>query len=161
MPTVARTDALDDAFREHHDWLVRRLTLVVGDPVEAEDLSQQVFLRALEHRPDLDARPVRPWLAAVGVNLAISERRRRKRWGFLPLAEGSGQWIMAVDPDLWLALSKLKPEVRAALLLTIVDGYTQDEVAAAFGVPRGTVASWLFRARQELRPTLMVVDDVP
>ncbi len=160
LPTIAGSSALDGAFRDHHAWLVRRLTLVVGDPVEAEDLAQQVFLRVLEHRPDMEGRPIRPWLAAVGINLAISERRRRKRWGFLPLGEHQPQWVIANDPDLWRSLSKLKPEVRAALLLTVVDGYTQDEVAAAFGVQRGTVASWLFRARQQLRPTLMVVDDV-
>jgi RNA polymerase sigma-70 factor (ECF subfamily) len=159
LTTAAESHAIEDAFRDHYGWLVRRLALVLGDPVEAQDLAQQVFLRALEHRPDIDDRPIRPWLAAVGVNLAISERRRRRRWGFLPLRETHREWLMTVDPDLWRALSSLKPEVRAALLLTVVDGYTQAEVAAAFGVPRGTVASWLLRARTQLRPTLMVVDD--
>ena len=155
-PTLS-TQTLEEAFREHHEWLVRRLTLVVGDPDEAQDLAQQVFVRALEHRPDVDGRALRPWLACVGVNLAISERRRRARWGFLPLRAGERPWVMQVDPDLWRALADLKPQVRTALLLTVLDGFTQEEVASAFGVQRGTVASWLFRARQQLRPVLREV----
>ena len=61
---------------------------------------------------------------------------------------------MQVNPDLWCALLKLEPKVRAALVLTVLDGYTQDEVAEALGVARGTVASWLSRSRDRLRPVL-------
>jgi RNA polymerase sigma-70 factor (ECF subfamily) len=61
---------------------------------------------------------------------------------------------MNVDPDLWRAISELEPAVRAALLLTVLDGYTQEEVAEALGVARGTVSSWLSRARDRLRPAI-------
>ena len=44
-------DSLDDAFRAHRPWLVRRLALVVRDVDEAEDLAQQAFLRAAQHWP--------------------------------------------------------------------------------------------------------------
>ena len=161
LSTTDRQAAYDAAFREHHDWLVRRLRLLLGDPEEAQDLAQQVFVRALEHRPDVEGRPVRPWLAAVGVRLAISERRRRRRWGFLPLSEGDDAWAMHADPDLWTALRTLDHRTRAALILTVLDGFTQEEVATTFGVRRGTVASWLSRGRQKLRPVLMEVRDGP
>jgi RNA polymerase sigma factor (sigma-70 family) len=156
----ARLETLDAEFRSHYAWLVRRLSFIVGDPEEAQDLAQQVFVRAAEKWPIANGAPIAAWLAVVGVRLAISERRRRTRWGFLPLREHDGLWAIEGDPDLWRALSRLDERTRAALLLTILDGFTQDEVAQSFGVPRGTVASWLSRAKKLLRPILEEDRDV-
>jgi RNA polymerase sigma factor (sigma-70 family) len=85
--------------------------------------------------------------------------RRRHRWGFLRLHEQDASWAMETDPDLWRAISSLEPAPRAALLLTVLDGYTQEEVAVALGVARGTVASWLSRARDRLRPLIGSSED--
>jgi RNA polymerase sigma factor (sigma-70 family) len=148
------TASLDEAFRDHQPWLVRRLTLVVGDAEEARDLAQQTFVRAAERWPLPPGQEVPRWLAVVGLRLALNERRRRRRWGFLPVRDADATWAMHVNPDLWCALLKLEPKVRAALVLTVLDGYTQDEVAEALGVARGTVASWLSRSRDRLRPVL-------
>ena len=51
-------------------------------------------------------------------------------------------------------LADLRPEHRAALLLSAVDGYTQEEIAVMLGVPAGTIASWLSRAKAHLRKAL-------
>jgi RNA polymerase sigma-70 factor (ECF subfamily) len=139
---------------EHRGWLVRRLALVVGDATEAEDLAQQALLRATERWPLPPGSDVRAWLAVVGVRLAIDERRRRRRWGFLPIRETDQEWAMMTDPDLWQALGGLDRRTRAVLVLTVLDGYTQDEVAAMLDVPRGTVASWLSRGKARLRDVL-------
>jgi RNA polymerase sigma-70 factor (ECF subfamily) len=151
---VARAGTLEEAFRSHRPWLLRRLALVVRDVDEAEDLVQQTFLRAAERWPFPPSQDVARWLAVVGLRLAIDERRRRRRWGFLPIRDSDEPWAMTTDPDLWHALGSLDRRTRAALVLTVVDGYTQDEVAHAFDVPRGTVASWLSRGRERLRPLL-------
>lgn len=153
----ARSD-LDAAFRGNRDRLVRRLTLIVGDVEEARDLVQEAFVRAAERWPLPDPTAPERWLATVALRLAIDERRRRRRWGFLPIRDTDQTWAMAVDPDLWRALRTLDHRTRAALVLTVLDGYTQDEVAEAFGVPRGTVASWLARGRARLRPLLEEAD---
>ena len=147
-------DDLEVAFRQNHARLVRQFALVVGDHQEAEDIVQMAFLRAIETRPITSERGLEGWLAVVGLRLAIDERRRRRRWGFLEVRETDQAWAMSADPDLWTVLQTLDRRSRAALVLTILDGYTQDEVAAAFEVPRGTVASWLSRARDRLRPLL-------
>jgi RNA polymerase sigma-70 factor, ECF subfamily len=147
---------LGAAVLEHRPWLVRRLALVVGDAAEAEDLAQITLLRATERWPLPEGSNVRGWLATVGLRLAIDERRRRRRWGFLAIAETDQAWAMQVDPDLWLALASLDRRTRAALVMTVLDGFTQDEVAEQLGVPRGTVASWLSRGRARLRETLEV-----
>lgn len=146
--------ALATVASEHRAWLVRRLALVVGDPSEAEDLAQQALLRAAERWPLPPGSDVRAWLAVVGIRLAIDERRRRRRWGFLPMRETDQEWAMTTDPDLWRAMADLDRQTRAALMLTVLDGYTQDEVAEMLSVPRGTVASWLSRGKARLRSVL-------
>ena len=145
---------LDSAFRAHRDWLVRRLALIVGDAEEARDLAQEAFVRLAEHWPLPDMTEPARWLSTVGVRLAIDERRRRRRWGFLDLRETDVTWAIAVDPDLWQALARLDRRTRAAIVLTSLDGYSQDEVATMLDAPRGTVASWISRGRDRLRVEL-------
>ena len=152
--TAADTLEFEAAFSVHMPWLRRRLALMVGDPEEAEDLAQEAFARAVQKWPIGSRNDVARWLAAVGIRLAIDEMRRRRRWGFLRLHETDAAWAMNTDPDLWLAISELEPGARAAMLLTVLDGYTQQEVADTLGVARGTVASWISRARDRLQPAI-------
>jgi RNA polymerase sigma-70 factor, ECF subfamily len=147
---------LDSVFRAHRDWLVRRLALIVGDAEEAHDLAQETFVRLTEHWPLPDPTEPARWLSTVGVRLAIDERRRRKRWGFLDLRDEDATWAISVDPDLWRALRRLDRRTRAAIILTTLDGYSQDEVASMLDAPRGTVASWISRGRKRLRMELGV-----
>jgi RNA polymerase sigma factor (sigma-70 family) len=148
------SDGLDAAVRRHEAWLVGRLTLIVRDREEARDLAQQTFLRAAQHWPIGTDESVARWLSVVGVRLALNERRRRRRWGFLPIEEADAMWALDADPDLWRVLAKLDRRTRPALVLTVVEGYSQGEAADALGVPRGTLASWLSRARTGLRAAL-------
>ncbi|HEY5487461.1 MAG TPA: RNA polymerase sigma factor [Candidatus Limnocylindrales bacterium] len=152
--TAIEARDLEVAFSVHMPWLHRRIALIVGDPDEAQDLAQEAFARALERWPIGSHDDVARWLATVGIRLAIDEMRRRHRWGFLQLHDTDAAWAMSTDPDLWRAISGLEPAVRAALLLTVLDGYTQEEVAEALGVARGTVSSWLSQARDRLRPAI-------
>jgi RNA polymerase sigma-70 factor (ECF subfamily) len=146
--------SLEEAFRLHQPRLVRRLALIVGDAEEAKDLAQRTFVRAAERWPLPPEQDVASWLSVVGLRLALNERRRRKVWGFISVKETDAMWAIETDPDLWHALSTLDRRTRAALVLTVLEGYTQEEVASALGVARGTVASWLSRARDRLQPIL-------
>ena len=133
--------------------LVRRLTLVVGDAEEAKDLAQTAYLRAYESWARFDGRDGRAWLYTIALRLAFRERRRRSRWR--ALVTGSPEEAVTWDPEhasgLWEALRTLRREERAALLLNVVDGYTQAEIAGMLGVPSGTVASWVSRAKAHVR----------
>jgi len=157
--TPAGPSDLEAAFSAHMPWLRRRIALIVGDPDVASDLAAEAFARAVQRWPLGSRDYVARWLATVGIRLAIDEVRRRRRWGFLRLHEKDASWALEADPGLWRAISSLEPAPRAALLLTVLDGYTQEEVAAALGVARGTVASWLSRARDRLRPLIGSSDD--
>jgi RNA polymerase sigma-70 factor, ECF subfamily len=152
-PTVT---AFEDAVEMHYHGLVRRLTVVVGGDVEAgRDLAQEAYARAYRAWDRFDGTDVRAWLHTIGLRLAFNERDRRRRW--LRLVGGSAAtaaWVAPEDRGLHDAMSGLRREHRAALLLTVVDGYSHAEVAAMLDVAPGTVASWVSRAKAQLRETM-------
>ncbi len=132
--------------------LVRRLTLVLRDAAEGQDVAQAAFTRALEHRRDFKGGDARAWLYTIGLRLAFNELRRRRR---PPLADGGPPtWALTSDPDLWIALGDLDPRHRAALLLSTLEGYKHEEIGRILGVPAGTVSSWLSRTKDHLRTLL-------
>lgn len=153
--TPTRDDAFDAAVGQHYPGLVRRLTAVVRDAEEAQDLAQEAFLRAYRAWNRFDGTDARAWLYTIGLRLAFNERARRRRWSGLigrrtePLA-----WVAPADRGLHEALGTLRREHRTALLLSAVDGYTQAEIAAMLEVPAGTVGSWLSRSKAHLREVL-------
>lgn len=135
--------------------LLRRLTLIVGNPDDARDLAQTTYLRAFEAWDRFDGADPRAWLYTIGIRLAIDELRRRRRLLSTRRVDGTEpSWAMAADADLWRALDQLERRQRAALVLNVLDGYTQAEIATLLGVPTGTVASWLARSKSRLRELL-------
>jgi RNA polymerase sigma-70 factor (ECF subfamily) len=133
--------------------LTRRLTLVLHDASEAEDVAQAAFTRALEHRHKFAGGSVRAWFYTIGLRLAFNELRRRRRMAVSDLGN-EPTWATSSDPDLWLALKQLEPHHRAALLLSALDGYTHEEIGQMLGVRPGTVSSWLSRTKERLRAFL-------
>jgi RNA polymerase sigma-70 factor (ECF subfamily) len=152
--TPGDTAAFETAVGPHYANLVRRLVVVLGDEGDAEDVAQDTYLRAFRSWGRFDGTDVRAWLYTIGLRLAFNQRRRRRRWlGALRRLEPR-PWRDPSDPDLWAALGRLDPRTRSALLLNVVDGYTQREIATMLGVPEGTVASWLSRGKAALREEL-------
>lgn len=143
------------AVSPHYQGLVRRLTIVVADREAGRDLAQDAYLRAFRAWDRFDGQDVRAWLHTIGLRLAFNERRRRGRFTALFGRRTEQEpWVDAVDPVLGDALHDLRPKHRAALLLSAVDGYTQEEIAVMLGVPAGTIASWLSRTKAHLRKAL-------
>ena len=148
-------DTFATAVAEHYAGLVRRLTAVLGDREEAQDVAQEAYLRAYRAWDRFDGTDPRAYLHTIGLRLAFNERQRRIRWSRL-LGRGDPQpaWVHEEDRSLHDALRGLRAEHRAALLLNVVDGYTQAEVAVMLEVAPGTVASWLARSKAQLRKAL-------
>ena len=133
--------------------LTRRLTLILRDATEAQDVAQAAFVRALEQRHRFAGGDVRAWFYTIGLRLAFNELRRRRR--HLPReATVQPAWALASEPDLWIALGQLEAAHRAALLLSTLDGYTHAEIGHILGVRPGTVSSWLSRTKDRLRVQL-------
>jgi RNA polymerase sigma-70 factor (ECF subfamily) len=145
--------SFEDSVAPHFPALTQRLTLVLRDPHEAEDVAQEAYLRAFRAWRQFDGADVRAWLYTIALRLAFNELRRRRRWLFAR-AMPPETFQPSIEPDLWAAIGALEPLHRAALVLHVVDGYTQAAVGKMLGVPAGTVGSWISRSKDRLRREL-------
>jgi RNA polymerase sigma-70 factor (ECF subfamily) len=146
-----------ELYDRYHDSLVRLLFRRTGDRDGAEDLAQEVFIRALETPP---TNP-RPWLFAVALNLVREDGRRAARRGRrLELLKGEVGGATAPAADAALETDERAAAVRAALdslteqdrsaLLLKAEGFSYDDIAAALGLAKGSVGTTLARARRRL-----------
>jgi len=136
---------------------------------DAEDVSQEAFVRAFRHLGDFDVRrPFYPWFYKILRNLCINQLRKRSRAGVAISVDGDEKdrvlELPSTDPDpsvlaernetvdrLWREMGRLSPEHREILLLREVDNLCYREIAEHLGIPAGTVMSRLHAARAELR----------
>jgi RNA polymerase sigma-70 factor (ECF subfamily) len=127
---------------------------VLGDADEAQDVAQDAYLQAYRAWERFDGADVRAWLYTIALRIAFNQLRRRRRWLAAVRRIDPKPWRDPVDPDLWAALEDLDPQMRSVLMLNVVDGYTQMEIAEMLSVPVGTVSSWISRSRVRLREAL-------
>jgi RNA polymerase sigma-70 factor (ECF subfamily) len=155
-------------FRRHAPQLQRYVVRRLG-PDAADDIVAETFLLAFRQRERYDqTRPdARPWLYGIATNLIGRHRRSEirlyralTRTGADPVTEPFTDRVDDrvsagnVSRLLADALARLSAELRDTLLLAAWSDLSYDEVAAALGVPVGTVRSRLSRARSKLRKTL-------
>jgi RNA polymerase sigma-70 factor (ECF subfamily) len=141
----------------HYAGLVQRLTLVLHDAEDARDVAQETYLRAWQAWDRFEGADARGWLHTIGLRLAFNRRRSRQRGiAILPRAgaKEAPTWVPGERLDLWAALGDLRPVERAALLLNVLDGYTQAEIAEILGAPPGTVGGWIVAAKRRARGAL-------
>ena len=153
---------LEALFRHHWPRAYRAAYLVVHDSAAAEDIAQEAFLAAVRRLDRFDRRrPFGPWLHRIVVNRAIDwsrSRASRRESGdaWLNLAEAPAPPEAEHAQTLAAALADLSPEHRAVIVMRHLLEYTPGEIAAALGLPRGTVNSRLRRALDQLRTTIEV-----
>ncbi len=146
---------------------------MLGNQSDAEDVTQDTFLRAWVHYASYDPdRSFDGWVLRIAVNLCIDLQRRRKRRQHLPLeafftdgletetfcrelADSSNDpaerlRMQARHSDLFEGLRSLPVTYRHCLLL-LIRQYSYPEIAAILGCPLGTVRSRVHRARAILR----------
>ena len=174
MSSEAHKATFEKIVRPHLDRLYRLAYRLTGQKAEAEDLFQELLIKAYGKLDDLVAiDEPGSWLARVMYHLFIDERRRfaRRRLhtveeGFLP-GEGLEGLAGGNDPvgdnerlqklkQLDLALSQLSEEHRVVVLLHDTEGYKLEEIHKLMDIPVGTIKSRLHRARARLRELLSV-----
>ncbi len=160
-----------------HQRMVYQLSLhLLGDPQEALDLSQEVFLRVFRTLAQFRGQSaLKTWIYRIVINQASNRQRwwrRRHRSQQVPLdvhVETNGdlrdeRTTLMPDRELgqkeiaaqvWQALDKLPFDQRAVIVLREIDEMSYDEIADSLGVAVGTVKSRLARAREQLRVTLV------
>jgi RNA polymerase sigma-70 factor, ECF subfamily len=155
-------DDFDRLYRTSHERVLRTILGILRDLPAAEDCVQEAFVRALRAwprwRPDA---PAEAWLHRIAINVAISRRRRERMRaiGEIALHLGRPAPTTAADSTAWssellTALRRLPPHQAAVIVLRFSHGYSNREIAVAFGVPESTVASRLAAAKTGLRKEL-------
>jgi RNA polymerase sigma-70 factor (ECF subfamily) len=147
---------------EHYHGRIHRLMLRMVGREDAQDLSQQVFLRILQtiHQFKGQSR-FETWLYRVAVNEALQHLRRRSRKRTAPLeyepADHSPSPTRHSEEEELLeqALARLDPELRSLFLLREVEQLSYREIAAILDMNEGTVGSRLNRARELLQHRLI------
>jgi RNA polymerase sigma-70 factor (ECF subfamily) len=137
----------------HYASVLRFLTSLCRNRDDAEELTQEAFLRALNHIGGFRGRSgLRTWLHRIAYH-EFTHRRRKQR-PESELADSAAthpfESTSALAIDLGRALSALSVDARAAFVLCDIEELTMDEAAAVLRVPSGTVKSRLRAARKQL-----------
>ncbi len=168
MELVRRAQAGDDdafgaLYREHVGRVHALCLRLASDPARAEDLTQDVFVRAWQSLGTFRGESAfSSWLHRLAVNLALNAERARGRRLLRVLSEGAGndfdaaawQRVPGADIDLERAIASLPSRARTVFVLHDVEGYQHDEIAQLTGTAVGTSKAHLFRARRLLREAL-------
>lgn len=171
--------ALGALYDRHAHVVFALLLRILRDRTAAEDLLQEVFLRAWQQADLFDETrgTMRCWLYSMAHNLALNELRRRRRRPQLyePVAsdadDGDNAFAALVDPgadpaddaccalrnaQIAAALAQLPPPQREVLRLYAA-GFSQSEIAARLGEPLGTIKSRMRRSLAHLRVVLPTI----
>lgn len=143
-------------FKEHHLRVYRYFLRQSGTETVAEDMTQEVFLRALRITSGGGQAGDRAWLFRIARNLWIDRWRQMKRRPEKTELPESAAVHPRQEAQMRLddALHQLADEDREVFLLKEVGGLSYDEIAAACRTSHASVRSRLFRARQSLRTYL-------
>ena len=160
-------EARDELVRRHYREVALVAIAIVNDPTEAEDLSQEAFIRAFRNL-DLLVDPDRfaPWLRRIVVGVSI-DWLRSFRPNLYRGWDGSDDVAAATGPSpldrvlraemaerVAAALDALPPRYRVPVRLYHLDGLSHARIAESLGVPVATVRSLVARARRKLAPLL-------
>jgi RNA polymerase sigma-70 factor (ECF subfamily) len=156
----------DELVRQHADRVYRLAYRLSGNQHDAEDLTQETFIRVFRSVQNYQPGTFEGWLHRITTNLFLDMVRRRGRirmealpedYDRVPADDPNPEQIYhdsRLGPDLQAALDSLPPEFRAAVVLCDVEGLSYEEIGATLGVKLGTVRSRIHRGRQALRDYL-------
>jgi RNA polymerase sigma factor (sigma-70 family) len=157
----------DEVVRTHSARVYRLAYRLTGNPHDAEDLTQDVFVRVFRSLSTYTPGTFEGWLHRITTNLFLDQVRRKQRIRFDALADDAGDRLAGREPspaqayddanldgDIQLALDSLAPDFRAAVVLCDIEGLSYEEIAATLGIKLGTVRSRIHRGRAQLRAAL-------
>ncbi len=152
-------EAFESLVRRYQRMIYALTYRMTGTAADAEDLTQETFIRAHQQLPAFRAdAKFSSWLYRIAVNLSLNWRQRLARREQLHAEWGEGQSSSASDQKLSQrvqeALLQLDPKQRAAVVLTTYDELTHAEAARVLGCSETTVSWRLFAARRKLKRLL-------
>ena len=157
----------DEVVDNHSDRVFRLAYRLTGNRPDAEDLTQEVFIRVFRSLDSYTPGTFEGWLHRITTNLFLDGARRKQRIRFDALSDERAARLESADvapetsyadqrfdDDIELALATLPPDFRAAVVLCDIEGLTYEEIAEILGAKLGTVRSRIHRGRAMLRAAL-------
>ncbi|TCT19652.1 RNA polymerase sigma factor (sigma-70 family) [Melghiribacillus thermohalophilus] len=137
---------------------------VVKDLQEAEDLTQEVFLKMMDALPSYESRGFKSWLSRIAFNTAIDAYRKKKRKheeltafeedAFHPIQEESAEWAV-IDTErkrnIEQAIGEMPESYRTIVKAHYLEGKSYQEIGEEFHLAKKTVEMRLYRARKWMR----------
>ncbi|PFG33739.1 RNA polymerase sigma factor SigE [Sanguibacter antarcticus] len=154
--------------QDHSARVYRLAYRLTGNQHDAEDLTQDVFVRVFRSLKGYTPGTFEGWLHRITTNLFLDQVRRKQRIRMDAMGESDVQYAASgelhdpergyehanLDHDVQRALDSLVPEYRAAVVLCDIEGLSYEEIAVTLGIKLGTVRSRIHRARSQLRVLL-------
>ena len=153
--------------RDHSARVYRLAYRLTGNAHDAEDLTQDVFIRVFRSLLRFQPGTFEGWLHRITTNLFLDGARRRQKIRFDGMVDGSEERVPSswptpseqladadLDHDVAAALAALSPEFRAAVVLCDIEGLSYEEISEVLDVKIGTVRSRIHRGRSQLRAAL-------
>jgi RNA polymerase sigma-70 factor (ECF subfamily) len=174
-PGAALLKEYDALYEKYHRRVYRQCFRMLGNPEDAEDVKQEVFLQVFRKANTFRGEAnFSTWLHRLTVNTVLMQMRRHRRWRgavtSLDAAPGSeegasdvlnmasavgGSATTRLDRiGLDVAIAQLSSGYREIFVLHDVEGYRHDEIAKLLGISEGTSKSQLHKARLRLRALL-------
>ncbi len=158
----------EEIVREHSARVYRLAYRLTGNQHDAEDLTQEVFVRVFRSLSTYTPGTFEGWLHRITTNLFLDQARRKQRIRMDAMGEDGDRYPAGegldtpergyehgnLDVDVQRALDDLPPEYRAAVVLCDIEGLSYEEIAVTLGIKLGTVRSRIHRARARLRVSL-------
>ena len=157
----------DEVVRNHGARVYRLAYRLTGNQHDAEDLTQEVFVRVFRSLSGYTPGTFEGWLHRITTNLFLDSVRRRSRIRFEGLVDDAADRLPSTEPgpaqvyddshldaDVQAALDQLPPDFRAAVVLCDLEGLSYEEIADTLGIKLGTVRSRISRGRAQLRASL-------
>lgn len=152
---------------EHSDRVYRLAYRLTGNKADAEDLTQETFIRVFRSLNSYQPGTFEGWLHRITTNLFLDQARRKSRIRFDVLGDADARVVAHesagperafefenLGEDVQRALMDLKPVYRAAVVLCDIEGLSYEEIGATLGISTGTVRSRIHRGRTQLRKAL-------
>ena len=170
-------DKFLELVNEHKARIYQHTLYLLGNREDAEDITQETFIKAWEHRSKLRPKTARSWMLKCAQNLCFNLLKRNKFQVHLTAGDETDpetelETLMHAhsgrsnpSPDeiviqrelkesVQCAISKLPPDMRSVIIMRELNGMSFKEIAEILEQPEGTVKSTVFRARKRLRELL-------
>ncbi|MFS0705379.1 RNA polymerase sigma factor SigE [Cellulomonas sp. 179-A 9B4 NHS] len=167
-PADWQVPSWEEIVRTHSARVYRLAYRLTGNRHDAEDLTQETFVRVFRSLHTYSPGTFEGWLHRITTNLFLDMARRRQRVRIESIGDDTERWSSPdtlstperafenthLDHDVQRALDALPPEYRAAVVLCDIEGLSYEEIAVTLGIKLGTVRSRIHRARARLRDAL-------